>query len=429
MRHRWLILAIAWLGVTFLFSCEKEEVGPNEGDNQDNSLNESFYELMNTWYYWYDQIPDIDPGNYDDPDAVLEAVRYEEDRWSYITSYEAFLQYYQEGAYIGYGFGHRWDATDSLRITFVFDDSPLKGAGIERGWSITEVNNDPIDPSENLSDRLGRNEVGERNYFRFRSPHGEVVDTSLVKEEITMNTVLMDTVINQGTQKVGYFVLKSFINKTPDELAETFEKFDQQNIDELAIDLRYNGGGTLSASRFLADFVINEGNVGDAYVKITHNDKQSDNDTTHVFQQDTLGVSLGLDRVYFITTQATASASEALINGLKPFMEVYQVGQTTYGKPVGMYAFTDNSQQYAFVPVCFSLMNANNNADYFDGLPVDVEAADGLRHPFGTGEEDMFHQVLYHIQNGSFDMTKAGYPVIPANRVEYNSLEDEIGAL
>jgi hypothetical protein len=67
-------------------------------------------------------------------------------------------------------------------------------------------------------------------------------------------------------------------------------------------------------------------------------------------------------------------------------------------------------------------------ADYYDGLPVDVEARDDKTEPFASADESSFHQVLYHIENGSFDMTKAGYPDIPANRAEYRSLEDEIGA-
>jgi len=410
-------------------SCEEEKVERDEGD-QNNQAARYFADLMDAWYYWYQEIPEVDPSNFDSPEALLEEIRYEEDRWSYITSYESFQQYYQEGAYVGYGFGSKWDDTDTLRVTFVFEDSPLQQENIGRGWAITHVNGDPVTTDERINELLGANEVGVSNDFTFVSPGGkETVQASFSKKEVTMNTVLMDTVVNRNSTKIGYFGLKSFIDKTPAELTEVFRGFASEGIDELVIDLRYNGGGTLSASRFLGEFVINDGDARSDYVTITHNDKRAeDNDTTHVFQEDSLGISLGLNRVYFITTQSTASASEALINGLEPYMDVYLVGQATYGKPVGMYGFSDPANQYAFLPVCFSLMNAEGVADYYEGLPVDASARDGIRYPFASEQEASFQQVLNHIETGSFDVTKAAHPVRPVNRVDYNSLRDEIGA-
>jgi len=408
-----------------LFSCEEERV-----DNTDTEkrYNESFYNLMIDMYLWYKEIPEVSPNDYRDVQSLLEAIRYEEDRWSYISSYEAFIQYYREGAYVGYGFGYKWDESDSLRLTFVFDDSPLREVGITRSWAITKINGDELSVGQNITDKLGSDEPGVENRFEFKGPQGQVVDTTFAKKELTMNTVLMDTVINQNNTRVGYFVLKSFIEKTPDELTTVFEKFANENIDELVVDLRYNGGGTLEGSRFLSEFIVNDQYEGEPYVKISHNDKQTTRDTTHVFGKDSLDISLGLDRVYFIATQATASASEAVINGLKPYMDTYVIGGDTYGKPVGMNAYSTNDQRYVYVPVTFSLENANGVADYYDGLQADVNARDGVSEPFGSLQEASLHQALYHIANGSFDQTKAGYSLIPANRVEYRSLEDEIGA-
>jgi C-terminal processing protease CtpA/Prc len=447
MKPKHIILSVFFLAFLFLISCEEEKVEPPD-DKQENGngtdtiarLNQAFYNLMNNWYYWYEEIPEIDPDNYNSSDPMenlqnmLDDIRYEvKDRFSYITSYEAFQQYYQEGAYYGYGFGYKWDADENLRITFVFEDSPFADEGITRGWAITEVNGTPVGSPENynLGQELGANKEGVNNTFKFKSPGGETLEASFTSKKITMNTVLMDTVINHSNKKVGYFVLKSFINKTPDELTETFRQFADKGIDELVVDLRYNGGGTLSASRFLGEFIINEDVVGEPYVKISHNDKRTDQDTTHVFGEDSLNISLGLNRTYFLTTQATASASESVINGLKPYFpnNVYTIGQNTYGKPVGMYAFFDNNKQYAFLPVTFKLVNANGNGEYFDGLPPDVNLNDDFNQPFGSMEDDLLYQALYHIENESFDMTKAAYRPRPENRVEYKSLRDEIGAL
>ncbi|MBS3807907.1 MAG: hypothetical protein KGY60_10420 [Bacteroidales bacterium] len=425
MKYRWIILSLVFLAMGMFFSCEEEKV---ERTDPAKRYNESFYNLMEDMYLWYQHIPDVDPQDYDDVQALLEAIRYEEDRWSYISSYQAFVQYYQEGAYVGYGFGYKWDETDSLRLTFVFDESPLQDAGITRSWAITKINGDEVAPSQDISEKLGADEPGVENRFEFKGPQGQIVDTTFAKKELTMNTVLEDTVIDHNSSRVGYFVLKSFINKTPNELATVFDRFASENIDELVVDLRYNGGGTLKGSRFLGEFIVNDEYENEPYVKISHNDKQTQRDTTHVFGKDSLDISLGLDRVYFITTQATASASEALINGLEPYMDTYLIGGDTYGKPVGMNAYRSNDYEYVFVPVTFSLENAEGVANYYDGLPVDVSARDGVTELFGSPQEASLHQALYHIANGSFDQTKAGYPAIPANRVEYRSLEDEIGA-
>lgn len=436
MKHKLYFLPLILLLMLTYSACEKDEVTkPDDNeeekeqqqDPQTNSLNVAFYDLMQEWYLWYDQMPEIKPDSFSNPSSLLKAIRYKEDIWSYITTFQAFTQYYEQGAYIGYGFSYRWDETDSLRITFVFEDSPLAEENIQRGWVITRINGNEIQPADNINDILGNDEIGVENTFEF-SKNGHTVTSTFAKEEISMNTVLMDTVLQANDKQVGYFVLKSFINKTPDELKAVFEDFASKKIDELVVDLRYNGGGTLQGSRILAEYILNDEDMGKTFVKISHNDKKTEEDSLHVFSEDPLNISLGLERVYFITTQATASASEALINGLDPYLDVKLIGQATYGKPVGMYAFSDNNQQFAFVPVCFELENAAGVADYYDGLPVDVATEDDITEPFGSSQEKSLYQALYHIENGSFDQRKAGYRMIPENKVEYRSLEDEIGA-
>ncbi|MFP4619716.1 MAG: S41 family peptidase [Bacteroidales bacterium] len=420
------------LPFAFFTSCEEEKVEPDEKD----TLNQAFYDLMEEWYYWYEEIPEINPDNYDKSSTsenlrdILNDIRYEKDTYSYITSYEAFRQYVEKGSYTGYGFGSKWDEQDTLRLTFVFNDSPLKEEGIERGWALTKIDGNKVTP-ENFDQLLG----GGEHDFTFVSPSSQdTIKEKFARKEISMNTVLKDTIIEYEGKDIGYLVLKSFINKTPDELTGVFRKFADENIEELVVDLRYNGGGTLSASRFLGEFIINDDDVGEktkTYVEISHNDKKAEeNDTTHVFGEDSLNISLGLDRTYFLTTQATASASEALINGLKPHMDngVHIIGEATYGKPVGMYAFTDDNKEYAFLPVCFALKNDAGDADYYDGLQPDASMNDDFKQPFGSLDDDLLLQALNHIVGRESATKKALYKPIPANEVEYRSLRDEIGA-
>ena len=118
-----------------------------------------------------------------------------------------------------------------------------------------------------------------------------------------------------------------------------------------------------------------------------------------------------IPKLYFITTGSTASASEALINGLKPYKKVYTIGKKTYGKPVGMHRFNDNKDYYAFVPVCFRIANADEVADYYDGIEVNVKETDDITKKFGDPEEASLKQALHHIETGSFIQNKT----IPAS--------------
>jgi len=385
-----------------LYSCEEEKV-----ESKEKKAAKGFYELMQEWYLWYDQMPEIDINDYSTPQSVLEEVRYKKDYWSYITTVEQFEQYYEEGAYIGYGFGFNKDGQGNFRITFTYEQSPLRQAGVKRSWIIDKVDGTNITSSEQLNELLGPSEVGVSNEFMLHSESGDTVHQTFTKEEITRNTVIHSSIIDHASGKTGYLVLNSFIEKTSGELYEVFQKFSGQDINALVIDLRYNGGGMLSRANELADYLIEDNYIGENFVHIMHNDKKREEDNYHTFKQDSLSLNWNIPKVYFITTGATASASEALINGLKPFTEVFLIGQQTYGKPVGMYVFTDNKKYYAFVPVSFRIANDDGTADYYEGIPVDVQETDDVTHKFGDPDEKCLKQAMYHIENGTFLRTKA----------------------
>jgi C-terminal processing protease CtpA/Prc len=120
--------------------------------------------------------------------------------------------------------------------------------------------------------------------------------------------------------------------------------------------------------------------------------------------------SIVVPRVFFITTRSTASASEALINSIKPYddrINMIIVGDTTLGKPVGTIAkqFTD----YTVVPVTYYMYNRDNEGEYFGGLPPDYFVEDDLDEAFGSPEEDCLQEVLYFIENGSFSGRHKSY--------------------
>ena len=233
--------------VSILFaSCDRND------DNLNLEANRALYSFMEYWYLWNDHMPKVDEEDFASPVELLEVLRYQElDRWSYVTTKQELEAYYEEGTYVGYGFGSAFDTNNNLWITFVFRNSPLAEFGVDRGWRITAINNIAPTP-QNVSSLLGPNEVGIQNTVTFLSPNQEVVTRTVEKSLVSMNTVLMDTVYSFGGEKVGYFVLKGFITPTISELDEVFSSFQLQGVTELVVDLRYNTGGSISVSNHLA---------------------------------------------------------------------------------------------------------------------------------------------------------------------------------
>lgn len=413
------ILSLAVVAAMILSSCDNE-------DEQKVNVNQEVYNLMDDMYYWYDQMPEVDPNAYKDPVELVNALRvYPPDRWSYVTTKAEFDAYYNQGAYVGFGFGSGFSANNELYITFVFKNSPLAAMGIDRGWQIISIDGQ-TPTSENFSSLIGPSEVGVSKKFLFKSPEGSTMEQIFTKSQIEMNSVLMDSIYTTGTFRVGYFVLESFIGPTEAELTGLFSKFKEEGINELVVDLRYNGGGEVGVAKYLASLIAGSSAFGKVFGTYYHNDKhQGDNSSITFTYEDN---SIPLNRVVFITTSGTASASELVINGLKPHIEVSLVGSKTHGKPVGMYSFEfrDPSIDWVIVPICFSIRNSNNEGDYFDGIPVDVSAADDITHPFGSMDEESLNAAFTHLGvNAKGYIRKAAVGVQP---FVGKGLQGEIGA-
>jgi len=418
-----LILASVWVvGSIIISSCEKEKIySPNYNTVQE------LYSLMNEWYLWKDSISDVNPEGYEDVDKLLNAMRYSpRDKWSYISTVDEYAQYYEEGTYIGYGFGHSVDSEGNVRVTFVFEDSDLKDYGITRAWKINKINGVSIDENSNIAAMLGSEDIGVQNTIEFESPTGTIVSKTISKKLITMNTVSNQQVITSGSDKIGYFVFKSFIGPSIDELTETFSEFKSQRVNELVVDLRYNGGGRMDVVTYLAGLIIPDNLNGELFLKYEHNIDRSDQNSEYLFELET--GSLKLDNVYFITGKGSASASEAIINGLDPYLNVYIVGDDTYGKPVGMYSFESRVSDLVYVPISFRLVNSDDFGGYYNGLKADSYVDDDLYSDFGP-DEAILKEVLYHIENGSFPSTKSSNDIFRKPIKEIRNLKDELGSI
>ncbi len=373
--------------------------------------NRIVHEAMLDQYYWYDRVPArIDYGAFDSPAETLAFLRYDTlDRFSYVTSQAAFDNLFNNGTYVGYGFGYGIESGGEVLLRFVYTQSPAGAAGLERGDEILAANGQSaasITAANGWNSVFGPAEVGRPLSLQLRRKSGAIENIDLVKAVVTINTVLYSEVIASGPNTIGYLVFNSFLNTSPAELDPVFAQFRADGVNRLVLDLRYNGGGSVAVARDLASY-IRQTLVDDTdlFVELRFNDRYQDDNFN--FYLRPLGESLGLDQVSVLTTGGTCSASEQVISALRPYLgQVTTVGDTTCGKPVGQvpYEFCDSS----LVAVNFASFNANGQGEYFSGIPADCSATDDPRFAFGDGAEPLLQAARYQIDNLACPPARAG---------------------
>lgn len=402
----------------------------NRGGNECSipSQNRFVHEVLLDEYFWYQDIePTLNYSDFDSPEETLDFLKVEQDRFSYITDAEAFYSLFNDGQIIKFGFSFSIEADNTAIIKYVFDDSPAGRSALQRGDQIVSVNNQSIEEissSFGWGTIFGPDEVGYPVDMVIRKKAGDVVSVHMEKSVVNINTVLYQSVIQNGGDTVGYLVFNSFISTSIDELSAVFDEFKLAGVNKMILDLRYNGGGSVAVAQYLASLMVTNDSDSEVFTLLKHNDKHQDRNRQYNFI--TLTNELALDQVTVITTGATASASEMLINGLKPFVEVKTVGSTTFGKPVGMYPteFCDK----VILPISFSGFNQDGEGEFFDGIAADCAAEDNPDFGFGEIEAPMLHEALYVSLNNSCSTAgKSSKGILhPLPKPSY-SLQDIIG--
>lgn len=392
-----------------LVSSCKKDVPPPVNDNTnltDEMARDSLYYLMNQWYYWYDLMPVVTKENYKDPYELMDAMRYQNlDHWSFVADYNEFIAEMQ-GTFVGHGFRIGLDDSNNARIAMIYSKSPLYTLGVRRGWIVEKINDVDIAPllksgnSTEYSNLIGPATAGVTNKFLFRKPDNTEVTISSTKSTFTVNSVLLYDTLHLSTGITGHLVFESFIEPSEQELADAFAYFKANNVRDLILDLRYNSGGYLYIAQQLASFIAGNApaNSNTVFGMLQYNNKHTDQNSA--FKYITTSSPLSLSQVVVITTRLTASASEAVMNGLRPLMNVVSVGDTTNGKPVGMNGW-EVGQKYFFWPVTFKMVNKNNEGNYFDGIAPAKVVADDITHDFNDRNELCLNEAIHYLETGS----------------------------
>jgi C-terminal processing protease CtpA/Prc len=247
-----------------------------------------------------------------------------------------------------------------MRVTEVYPDSPALEANLSRGDRIVEIDGRRVSAlieSGEIGGAFGPSDIGytvemvvERGGQQFR--------TSGSKRLVTIPTVSRTQVFPVGSRTVGYVYFRNFVEPSYDALDIAFASLRERGVNELVLDLRYNGGGLVAVAQVLASLIGGARTDGQLFAEYFHNDKRVALNRTLRFAPQFN--ALGLDRLVVITTRASASASELIINSLRPFIPVVVIGGRTYGKPVGQYGI--NFCDKVLAPVAFTLKNADGGA-------------------------------------------------------------------
>ncbi|MGB7905475.1 MAG: S41 family peptidase [Steroidobacteraceae bacterium] len=424
-----LLLLTLSAGTTLLAACGGGSGGgAGTGGGTDSLCGETarkqwVLNVTREWYLFPDLLPaSTDIASYPTAEDLLDALTATaraqgKDRFfSYLTTKSAENSLLGEGQFDGFGFRSRTDPGNRPFILDVFEGSPAAEAGLLRGDEVIAVDQGsgfvPVaqslaDGTTAFTDLLGAATVGIQRGLRVLR-NGQTIEMQLTKRTVTIDPV-PDSFGTRvlpvaGTTGVGYLHLRSYIGTADPQLRTAFETFRAQNVRDFIIDLRYNGGGLVSTAELVDNLLGGDRTSADTQYSIVHSPSKSGQNSTVRFQPQSQSVRPV--RIAFLTTAATASASEININAMSAWAEVAIVGDDTFGKPVGQLAFDlANACTDRLRLITFKTANANGAGDYYAGLASSMRFAcaadDTLGATMGDPVDSLTQAALQWINTGA----------------------------
>ena len=428
-----VVLAAAMLGLS---GCEGTEAdkGENAPAPEVSKADQYAVDVLGTYYLWNEEIEKdltrLDPDTCRVPMEVVKSIRYHEggkevDRWTVLTDDLESFQNSVQGLGLTYGYDlqagriSNKDGEYFLVVSYVSNGGPAQKAGLKRGDIIVTLDGKAI-TMDNIYDAFDSRSI-ELGVTYIDGDHigDDVRNVSLRAVDMYEDPILVTKTFDVAGKKVGYLAYTGFDLKSSQSLPDVFRDFKSMNIDELIIDLRYNGGGYAFTENVLASMIAPLANVlaenifqTEVYNSVlTDLWKKQGEDTNTYFSTvheissqkliiDVSDANLGIDKVYVIVTGGTASASEGLIVGLKPYMDVVLVGQQTYGKYCAgiMLApedFYNSRYDYSLIKdwgmyvMISKFADCNGrNESIPDGIPVDIQVDDDPFDGYQLGDEN-----------------------------------------
>lgn len=340
-------------------------------------------------------------------------------------------------------------------VSVVNPGSAADQAGLQRGFRLAEINGQAANPA------LAENALKQSQVMiSYEKPDGSKIKVTLDRVAYKSHGVLKSLLLNLGGQKIGYLSLAKFdrLNEVKSELDQAFQKFSSEQPQELVIDLRYNGGGYVETAEYLANLMVSSAMSGKVmYAKhfntllqqgkgtILQKQLYFDEEGKPVYLKGRRATMADVDftvegnttrfnkqgalervkNIYFIVSNQTASASEFLINSLRPYFNVKLAGSRTYGKPVGFFGI--NIHRYTVYLSNFLIKNSANEGEYYSGFLPDLVVADDVGHDFGDPEEQCLKSLLSEISSSSKTGIQTGKLMgmaAPANTITSEPIMD-----
>lgn len=408
MKKRYLqLLLLATLAMPFLASC-----GVNRWEEYYPLTQRDMWidSLMREEYLWYKDIPSSENLNYfSEPATFLNSLLSSlDDGYSRIDSLYDVPE-------TGYGFDYTLysiadnDTAYNALVTYIIPGSPAEEAGLKRGEWIMMVDNEYITKkNETILTEGTAKKLLVGTYGETTDEEGETVgfikadrETQLpATRDVQDKDIPVCQVLEQNGKHIGYMLYNTFSPDNADEVKQYAQQFKDSNVSDVVLDLRYNAGGDMESVELMAAILAPANQMGNALAQLKYSDKKSTKDRTLTLDESLLQgtANLGLTRLYVLTSTTTAGASEMLINCLKPYMDVFIVGEKTKGQTVATEPFCSQKHSYCLRPVVCEVFNAQGTADYASGFTPD-EQASSLSNlatvlPFGDPNETLLAKAI-----------------------------------
>ena len=362
-------------------------------------------EHFDDWYFWTTLAPRPDPVGYADVASYFDArlytggdPRFPADRWSRIESTESFNRFYGAGESLGYGV-----AVAGLEVAGRPDapQSPAAAAGVRRGDEVVAIGNHStadVIAADDYS-ALTASAAGQTLALRLRRD-GAVRDVALTAAVYALTPVTDAGVqTSPGGRRLGYVHVKDLIDPVAAPLAAAFATFRGAAVDDLVLDLRYDGGGLVAVARDVASYVAGTRGSGRAFATLLYNaDRAAAENESFAFTQP--ADALSLPRVFVLTGRRTCSASEQIVNALRGAdIDVVAIGEATCGKPVGFRPQSHCGSTYSIV--AFESVNARNEGRYFDGFDPTCAVAEDFTQPQGSPSDPLLAAAMTVADTGA----------------------------